>query len=55
MKGGWFIAPQTDGRESILAPLPYIVQVKSVFLATMSQSRTLRSVMNEFLETVRAA
>ncbi|MEW6256118.1 MAG: cache domain-containing protein [Pseudomonadota bacterium] len=36
MKGGWFIGPQTDGKESILAPLPYIVQGKSVYLATMS-------------------
>ncbi|CAL4869767.1 hypothetical protein MMA231_04059 (plasmid) [Asticcacaulis sp. MM231] len=36
MKGGWFIGPETNGRESILAPLPYIVQGKNVFLATMS-------------------
>ncbi|MQT14146.1 methyl-accepting chemotaxis protein [Segnochrobactrum spirostomi] len=36
MKGGWFIGPQTNGQESILAPLPYIVQGKSVYLATMS-------------------
>ncbi|WP_029004054.1 methyl-accepting chemotaxis protein [Azorhizobium doebereinerae] len=36
MKGGWFIGPQTNGKESILAPLAYIVQGKSVFLATMS-------------------
>ncbi len=36
MKGGWFIGPQTDGKESILAPLPYIVQGKAVYLATMS-------------------
>ncbi|SON53850.1 Serine chemoreceptor protein [Hartmannibacter diazotrophicus] len=36
MKGGWFIGPQTTGRESILAPLPYVVQGKHVYLATMS-------------------
>ncbi|WP_332119680.1 methyl-accepting chemotaxis protein [Azorhizobium caulinodans] len=36
MKGGWFIGPQTTGKESILAPLPYVVQGKSVYLATMS-------------------
>ncbi|WP_128292445.1 methyl-accepting chemotaxis protein [Afifella aestuarii] len=36
MKGGWFLGPQKTGKESILAPLPYIVQGKSVYLATMS-------------------
>ena len=36
MKGGWYIGPQENGKESILAPLPYIVQGKSVYLATMS-------------------
>ncbi|PPQ40622.1 methyl-accepting chemotaxis sensory transducer with Cache sensor [Rhodoblastus acidophilus] len=36
MKGGWFLGPQADGKESILAPLPYIVQGKPVHLATMS-------------------
>jgi methyl-accepting chemotaxis protein len=36
MKGGWFIGPQETGKESILAPLPYIVQGKPVYLATMS-------------------
>jgi methyl-accepting chemotaxis protein len=36
IKGGWFLGPQADGRESILAPLPYIVQGKAVHLATMS-------------------
>ncbi|WP_321499107.1 methyl-accepting chemotaxis protein [Breoghania sp.] len=36
MKGGWFIGPQTTGKESLLAPLPYIVQGKSVYLATIS-------------------
>lgn len=36
MKGGWYIGPQEGGGESILDPLPYIVQGKNVFLATMS-------------------
>ncbi|MDR3463141.1 MAG: methyl-accepting chemotaxis protein [Beijerinckiaceae bacterium] len=36
MKGGWYIGPQNGGGESILDPLPYIVQGKNVFLATMS-------------------
>lgn len=36
IKGGWFLGPQANGKESILAPLPYIVQGKHVFLATMS-------------------
>ena len=36
MKGGWFIGPEETGKESMLAPLPYIVQGKSVYLATMS-------------------
>jgi methyl-accepting chemotaxis protein len=36
MKGGWYIGPQGGGGESLLAPLPYIVQGKSVYLATMS-------------------
>ncbi len=36
MKGGWFLGPQETGKESILAPLPYIVQGKAVHLATMS-------------------
>jgi methyl-accepting chemotaxis protein len=36
MKGGWFIGPQETGKENILAPLPYIVQGKAVYLATMS-------------------
>ncbi len=41
MKGGWFIGPQTNGKESILAPLAYIVQGKPVFLATMSVPITI--------------
>ncbi len=36
MKGGWYIGPQNGGGESILDPLPYIVQGKPVYLATMS-------------------
>jgi methyl-accepting chemotaxis protein len=36
MKGGWFINPQETGKENMLAPLPYIVQGKAVYLATMS-------------------
>ncbi|OLP42801.1 methyl-accepting chemotaxis protein [Rhizobium oryziradicis] len=36
MKGGWYIGPKEGRGESILDPLPYIVQGKNVFLATMS-------------------
>ncbi|MBB6254407.1 methyl-accepting chemotaxis protein [Nitrospirillum iridis] len=36
MKGGWYIGPQGGGGESILDPLPYVVQGKSVYLATLS-------------------
>ena len=36
MKGGWYIGPHNGGGESILDPLPYIVQGKNVYLATMS-------------------
>jgi len=36
MKGGWYIGPQTNGRESVLDPLPYIVQGRQVYLATLS-------------------
>jgi methyl-accepting chemotaxis protein len=36
VKGAWYINPSTTGRENILGPLPYIVQGKNVFLATMS-------------------
>lgn len=36
MKGGWYIGPQNGNGESILDPLPYIVQGKNVYLATMS-------------------
>ncbi len=36
VKGGWYIGPHKTLKESILAPLPYIVQGRAVFLATMS-------------------
>ncbi len=36
MKGGWYIGPQSGSGESILDPLPYVVQGKKVYLATMS-------------------
>ncbi|HVI52003.1 MAG TPA: methyl-accepting chemotaxis protein [Candidatus Sulfotelmatobacter sp.] len=36
MKGGWYIGPKETGKESVLGPLPYIVQGKAVFLATIS-------------------
>jgi len=36
MKGGWYIGPKETGHESVLGPLPYIVQGKDVFLATIS-------------------
>ncbi|QBJ79430.1 chemotaxis protein [Aquitalea sp. USM4] len=35
-KGGWYAGPKASSKESVLGPLPYIVQGKSVFLATMS-------------------
>ncbi len=41
MKGGWYIGPQTGHGESILDPLPYIVQGKNVYLATMSVPITI--------------
>jgi methyl-accepting chemotaxis protein len=36
MKGGWYIGPKETGTESVLGPLPYIVQGKNVYLATIS-------------------
>ena len=36
LKGGWYIGPATTHKESVLDPLPYIVQGKNVWLATMS-------------------
>lgn len=47
MKGGWYIGPQTTGKESVLGPLPYIVQGKQVFLATLSVP--IRSSAGKFL------
>ncbi|WP_319412705.1 methyl-accepting chemotaxis protein [uncultured Cohaesibacter sp.] len=36
VKGGWFLTPERTGKESVLAPLPYVVQGEPVYLATMS-------------------
>jgi len=36
LKGGWYIGPQETRKESVLGPLPYIVQGKQVWLATLS-------------------
>ncbi len=36
MKGGWFIGPRETGKPSVLGPLPYVVQGRNVYLATMS-------------------
>ncbi len=36
LKGGWYITPREKNLESVLGPLPYIVQGKQVFLVTMS-------------------
>ncbi|WP_322516684.1 methyl-accepting chemotaxis protein [Rhodopseudomonas palustris] len=36
VKGAWYIDPSATGKENILGPLPYIVQGRQVFLATMS-------------------
>jgi methyl-accepting chemotaxis protein len=36
LKGGWYITPKADNRESVLDPIPYIVQGKQVWLATFS-------------------
>ncbi len=36
MKGGWYIGPKETGKESVLDPLPYVVQGRQVFLATLS-------------------
>jgi methyl-accepting chemotaxis protein len=35
-KGGWYQGPKSDGRESVVGPLPYVVQGRQVWLATMS-------------------
>lgn len=36
LKGGWYITPRDQQKESVLGPLPYIVQGKQVWLVTMS-------------------
>ncbi|CAM5411638.1 methyl-accepting chemotaxis protein [Thauera mechernichensis] len=36
LKGGWYIGPRENHRESVLDPFPYIVQGKSVWLTTLS-------------------
>lgn len=36
LKGGWYIGPRENLKESVLGPLPYIVQGKQVWLATLS-------------------
>ncbi len=41
MKGGWYIGPKNGGGESVLDPLPYVVQGKNVYLATMSVPMTV--------------
>ncbi|WP_342607226.1 methyl-accepting chemotaxis protein [Vibrio tritonius] len=35
-KGAWYQVPKATAKETVTAPLPYIVQGKSVWLATMS-------------------
>ena len=35
-KGGWYIGPRETRTESVLGPLPYVVQGRQVWLATMS-------------------
>lgn len=36
LKGGWYIGPREDHKESVLDPFPYIVQGKQVWLTTLS-------------------
>lgn len=36
LKGGWYIGPRENQKESVLDPFPYIVQGKSVWLTTLS-------------------
>ena len=36
LKGGWYIGPRENHRESVLDPFPYIVQGKQVWLTTLS-------------------
>lgn len=35
-KGGWYIKPRETHRQAVTAPLPYVVQGKDVWLATLS-------------------
>ncbi|WP_277373958.1 methyl-accepting chemotaxis protein [Pseudomonas sp. AA-38] len=36
LKGGWYSGPRDTGKESVLDPLPYVVQGKNVWLTTLS-------------------
>ncbi len=36
LKGGWYIGPKKNHKESVLDPFPYIVQGKRVWLTTLS-------------------
>jgi methyl-accepting chemotaxis protein len=36
VKGAWYQNPQKDRRQTVTAPLPYVVQGKNVWLATLS-------------------
>ncbi|WP_245624338.1 methyl-accepting chemotaxis protein [Belnapia moabensis] len=36
MKGAWYLGPREHGRESVLDPLPYVVQGRNLLLATLS-------------------
>ena len=36
LKGGWYIGPRETKNESVLDPIPYIVQGKQVWLSTLS-------------------
>ncbi|MEZ4600002.1 MAG: methyl-accepting chemotaxis protein [Syntrophotaleaceae bacterium] len=36
LKGGWYIGPSQNQKESVLDPFPYIVQGKKVWLTTLS-------------------
>jgi methyl-accepting chemotaxis protein len=36
VKGAWYLNPKETGKESMLAPLPYVVQGRAVYLTTIS-------------------
>ncbi len=36
VKGNWYLRPQRELRETVTAPLPYVVQGKNIWLATLS-------------------